>query len=352
MKPILDPSLKLSTLRRKLAVVTGAGGYVGSTLSSELIKNGYHVIGVDQYYFGIDLVEDLVETGCFTVMHKDIRDMTVEDLDGVYAVFDLASISNDPSGDLDPTATFAINRDGRIHVANMAKRAGVERYVLAGSCSVYGAGHDTSLTEESKTNPLTAYAKASLAAEQAALALSSDEFCVTVLRQATVFGTSRRMRFDLVANIMANQALTDKKIVVRGGGEQWRPFVHVLDTSRAFITVAEAPSHKVNGEVFNVVRENVTILDLAVRARSVTDISSVIEVVQENADQRNYNVSGEKLKRVLGFQPSVSIEQGIADVYVSLRVGMIEHTPRTITLDWYKHLMQTGAPSPSTVIVG
>ena len=217
----------------KSILVTGAGGYIGSTLSSMLLDAGYHVIGFDRYFFGTSSLKDLFEHPNFKAVQKDIREIQPADLENVYGVCDLAALSNDPSGDLNPELTNSINHAGRVRVATLAKQVGVQRYILASSCSVYGQSDGRDLDEHSDPKPLTTYARANLAAERDVLPLADGRFTVTVLRQATVFGLSRRMRFDLVINLMTLNAVQKGRIFVLGGGRQWRPIVHVSDTSRA-----------------------------------------------------------------------------------------------------------------------
>jgi nucleoside-diphosphate-sugar epimerase len=216
-------------------VVTGAGGYIGTQLVRDLAREGHQVLGVDRFFFGMEPVAEFVNNKNFTLLKKDIRDLTADDLKGFDAVCDLACLSNDPAGEIDPQLTYQINRDGRIHVAKTAKAAGIAKYIISSSCSVYGQGDEPSLTEESSTNPISVYAKSTLEAEQANLAIADNNFSVTALRNATVFGLSTRMRFDLVINLMTLTAFEKSRIIVMGGGEQWRPLIHVSDVAKAFI---------------------------------------------------------------------------------------------------------------------
>jgi len=218
-------------------LVTGGAGYIGSILSRLLLKKGYDVTIVDRLFFGKGSLRDVEDR--IDLVKDDIRWFKPEILKDVDAVFDLASLSNDPSGELDPQKTLEINYKGRVRVANLAKKHGIARYVLASTCSVYGFQEDL-ITEQSNLNPLTTYAKANVQAEKEILPLAGDRFSVTALRQATVYGYSPRMRFDLAINGMVLGFFKNGKIPIMRDGKQWRPFVHVQDTSDAFIKVIEA----------------------------------------------------------------------------------------------------------------
>jgi nucleoside-diphosphate-sugar epimerase len=323
-------------------LVTGAGGYIGSVLVDLLLESGRKVIGVDRYFFGEDLLGDTLKNPNFHLVKKDIRDLTAKDFTGVNAVCDLAALSNDPSGELDGHLTYAINHAGRVHVANTAKEAGVKRYVLASSCSVYGHGENEVLTEESHPRPVSVYAKANLKAEHDILPMADDNFCVTVLRQATVFGLSKRMRFDLVINIMTLFAIQKSKIIITGGGTQWRPLVHVRDTARAFMMSLDAPQKKVSGQTFNVGSSdnNYQILNLAYVVRESIPFPIEIEVAPDDPDKRNYNVSFEKIKTTLGFEAKHSPTDGVKEIYEAIKRGRVDTGPKSITVQWYKKILE------------
>jgi len=244
-------------------LITGAGGYIGTTLVEMALAKGYDVIALDRFFFGEDLLEEFAANPQFSTIKKDIRDIRADDLTGVDVVVDLAALSNDPSGELDPDLTTSINHRGRVHVADISREAGISRYILASSCSVYGFGETSELTEESPTNPLTEYARSTFDAERAVIAMGDKTFCVSALRNATVYGLSKRMRFDLVVNTMTRNAIDSGEITVAGGGHQWRPLVHVRDVARAILNIAAQPAEKVNQQVFNIGSENQQIRCLA-----------------------------------------------------------------------------------------
>ena len=252
-------------------LVTGGAGYIGSVMSRILLEKGYNVTCLDRLFFGTDSLKDIADE--ITVVKDDIRFFDPKLLKGVDAVFDLAALSNDPSGELEPQKTLEINYKGRVRVANLAKKYGVKKYVFASTCSVYGF-QDGIITEDSGLNPLTTYAKASMMAEREILTLADNSFSATVLRQATVYGFSHRMRFDLAINGMVLGFYRNGKIPIMRDGKQWRPFVNVNDTSNAFIKVLEAESGLVTGQVFNVGsdEQNVQIFDLAKLVAESIDI--------------------------------------------------------------------------------
>jgi nucleoside-diphosphate-sugar epimerase len=320
-------------------VVTGAGGYIGTQLVRDLVKEGHQVLAVDRFFFGMEPVSEFVNNKNVTLLKKDIRDLTVGDLKGFGAVCDLACLSNDPAGEIDPQLTYQINRDGRIHVAKTAKAAGVEKYIISSSCSVYGQGEEPQLTEESPTNPISVYAKSTLEAEQTNLGLADNNFSVTALRNATVFGLSTRMRFDLVVNLMTLTAFQKSRIIVMGGGEQWRPLVHVSDVAKAFITTLNLDSTVINREVFNIGLDNFQIKNLAYMVRDLLPFQIEIDIAPDDADKRNYNVEFNKAKDRLKFTGKISVEDGIKEIYSALKAGKVDVGTRTVTVSWYKNIL-------------
>ena len=285
-------------------LVTGGAGYIGSVLSRMLLEMGYDVTILDRLFFGTDSIKDIADR--VTLIKDDVRWFKPEILKKVDAVFDLAALSNDPSGELEPQKTLDINYKGRVRVANLAKKFGAEKYVLASTCSVYGF-QEGIITEESSLNPLTTYAKANLMAENEILPLADENFSATVLRQATVYGFSYRMRFDLAINGMTLGYYRNGKIPIMRDGKQWRPFVNVKDTSRAFIKVLEAEPEVVNGQVFNVGcnEQNVQIFDLAELVAEACSLPFNYEWYGD-PDTRSYRVIFDKIKETLNFQPRPS----------------------------------------------
>ena len=324
----------------KKVLVTGAGGYIGSVLTRALLDAGYAVIAYDRFFFGEETLGDVAGHPNLTILRKDIRDISGDDMAGVHAVCDLAALSNDPSGDLNPELTMQINHAGRRRVAQMAKKAGVERYVLSSSCSVYGQSQGRDLAEDGPTSPLTTYARANLKAEEDILPLASGGFSCTVLRNATVFGLSPRMRFDLIVNLMTLHAVEKGRITIMGGGRQWRPLVHVQDAALAFRTIIEAPAASVNREIFNVGHTNAQVLTVAYTIRETLPFPLQIEIAPDDPDRRNYRTSFAKAKERLGFAPARTIAEGTREIYEALKTGAVENAPMTSTVKWYRNLLE------------
>jgi nucleoside-diphosphate-sugar epimerase len=320
-------------------MVTGAGGYIGTQLVRDLLSKDFEVTAVDRFFFGQETLREFKDNKNLRIIKKDIRDLQKEDFKNHYAVCDLACLSNDPSGEIDPELTFAINRDGRVHVAKVAKQAGVEKYIISSSCSVYGRGEDSILNEKSATNPISVYAKSTLEAEQQNLSLSDNDFIVTSLRNATVFGLSNRMRFDLVVNLMTLTAFQKRRIIVMGGGSQWRPLVHLSDVSNAFISVISSSANKINAEIFNIGLNNFQIKNLAHLVRENLPFPVEIEVAPDDADKRDYNVEFTKAKSVFGYSAKVSVESGITEIYNALSLGKVDTGLKTVTVQWYRNIL-------------
>ena len=317
-------------------LVTGAGGYIGTTLVPRLIAAGHDVKAVDRFFFGRHL---LPEAERLEILAEDNRKLTREHFEGVDAVIDLAAISNDPSGELFQEATWEINRDSRVRNARMAKEAGARRYILPSSCSIYGFQEEGVVADEtSGTNPLTVYARANEMAEKGVLPLADEDFCVVALRQATVYGLSPRMRFDLAINGMTFGAWKTGRLPLMRDGAQWRPMVHVRDTARAQTFMLEADPEKVNGRIFNVGS-----------AANVYQIGPLGELVARRVprkveiewygdpDRRSYRVAFDRIE-ALGWRAEATAEDGVAEICEALEAGTVDKTVQTVTLDWYKEL--------------
>ena len=307
---------------------------------------------VDRFFFGKEPLAEFFQNKKVNIIQKDIRDLNEKDFSGHDVVCDLACLSNDPAGEIDPQLTYSINRDGRIHVAKTAKSAGVEKYIISSSCSVYGKGEEPRLSETSNTNPISVYAKSTLEAEQQNLSIADNNFSVTALRNATVFGLSTRMRFDLVVNLMTLTAFQKGRIIVMGGGLQWRPLVHLSDVSKAFISVIGANKDKINKEVFNIGLDNFQIKNLAYLVREELPFPVEIDIAPDDADKRDYNVVFSKAESVLGFKADTNVIKGIKEIYLALKSGNVDVGPKTITVQWYRNILDAKTLLDSVVLDG
>lgn len=320
-------------------LVTGAGGYIGGVLVPKLLDKGYAVKAVDRFFFGREILKSHPN---LTLVQEDSRFMSEVHLANVDYVIDLVAISNDPSGELYAEATYQINQASRIRTANLAKRMGVKRYVLPSSCSLYGFQKDQ-VTESSPTNPLTVYAKANEKAELGVLPLADSAFCVTIMRQATVFGYGPRMRFDLAINGMTYGAFTTKKLPLMRDGSQYRPMVHVQDTTDVMCLLLTAPTERINGQIFNI-GSSENNYQLGPLAQKIADtvgskIGSKVDVEwYGDPDHRSYSVNFEKVERTLEWKAKWNAEKGATEIVEKLQSGELKKTTETITLEWYKEL--------------
>jgi nucleoside-diphosphate-sugar epimerase len=295
-------------------LVTGNRGYIGSVLTGELINKGYQVIGFDTgYYNGCELYPTADPVKQIT---KDIRDATLDDFVGIDAVIHLAALSNDPLGELEPSLTEEINLKGTLKVAELAKVAGVKRFIYSSSQSMYGVA-DTShelVEDEAGSYGVTAYARTKWDAELALKQISSPDFAVVCFRPSTVFGSSPALRCDIVFNNLVGCAYTTGKIEIKSDGTPWRPVVHVRDVSAAFIAGLEAPLELVMGESFNVgiPNGNFTVRDLAEAAQRSVPNSTLVFTGEYGKDARTYRVSFQKILTVLKdyYQPQWDLDRG------------------------------------------
>jgi len=333
-------------------LLTGGAGYIGSTLIPALLERGYRIKCLDRLFFGRESLNQIALNPSFELIKDDVRWFDPSILTDVDAVIDLAALSNDPSGELDPAKTLDINYLGRVRVAKLSKEYGVKRYVIASSCSVYGFQEGT-LDENSLVNPLTTYAKANIMAEKDVLPLSDSRFTVAVLRLATVYGLSGRMRFDLAINGIVLGLYKTGKIPVMRDGTQWRPFIHVKDAARAFITSLESPPEKVNGQVFNVGsdEQNYQIHPLAESIGKSVGVPFEIEWYG-SPDKRSYKVSFNKVRSILGFTPNYTAREGAVEVFNALKDGRVTDSLKTKTVDWYKHLLEANAIAKEVSLKG
>src|SRR5262245_21484671 len=326
----------------KRVIVTGAGGYVGIPLCRELVERGYRVTALDRYFFGKEKLGNLVTHPNIEVLIQDIRVLNSKILEGYDGVIDLAGLSNDLSAEIDPELTRKINFEGGVALARAAKVAGVRRYVYSSSASVYGHGLKTNLTESDECRPQTLYALSKLHVEKQLKELEGSGFEPVIFRNATVFGLAPRMRFDLAINIMTFRAWKDRVIYVMGGGQQWRPFVHIDDVVDVLVHGLEAESKIVAGEIFNVGDDSMN-HQVQQLAEFVLDVIPNVTVhnIPDDPDKRTYNLAFGKIKERLGFVPKKTIHQGIVEIKEALDRGLITgDDPTCYTLQWYKSLIE------------
>lgn len=325
--------------------VTGTDGYLGVILAGMLQARGHQVTGCDTgfYRFGwLYSGSDYLPA----TLSKDIRQVTLEDISGHDAVIHLAELSNDPVGALSPNITYDINHKGSVHLANLAREAGVPRFIYFSSCSVYGEA-DGYVDEQSAVNPLTAYAKCKILVENDLRQMASDKFCPTYLRNATAYGASPRQRFDIVVNNLAGWAYCNKKINMESDGTPWRPLVHAQDICKAASCALEAPREIVFNETFNVgdTKENYQVKDVA---KTIADTFPGCELVigDRGGDKRDYKVNFDKInERLPGFSCDWTVAKGAAQLLkIFDRIGMnnelFQAAPFT-RLKQIRHLVET-----------
>lgn len=310
-------------------LVTGHQGYIGSVMTPILRARGHEVTGLDTGYFAECTVAPVDP---IPSLRQDLRDVTTSDVDGFDAVIHLASLSNDPLGFLDPELTYSINFGGSLRLALAAKKAHVERFLFASSCSLYGTGGDLYSDETTPLAPITPYAETKAWLERALMALADDDFSPVLLRNATAHGWSPRLRGDLVVHDLLGVAMSTGKIVIKSDGTPWRPLVHVEDICGAFIAALEAPRNVIHGEAINVGshEENYQVRRIAEMVSEIVEGSTIAYAPGGEPDKRDYRVDFSKIGRIFpGFQPKWTLPVSLRDLREQYMAAGITHNVLT-----------------------
>jgi nucleoside-diphosphate-sugar epimerase len=309
-------------MNSKTILVTGATGYKGTVLVPKLLAKGYKVIALDTQWFG----NFLAPHDNLTTIKGDVRNTSEVSLDGVDSIIHLASIANDPCGDLNPKLTWEVSALATMQLADKAKKSGIKQFIYASSGSVYGVKDEEQVTEDLPLEPISEYNKTKMVAERVLLSYAND-MAVQIVRPATVCGLSDRMRLDVSVNMLTMQALTNGKITVFGGA-QVRPNIHIDDITDLYIYMLENPT-KTSG-VYNAGFENISILDIAKMVQA--KINCEIEITPSN-DPRCYRINSDKLLAT-GFKPSKNVETAIEEIIAAHEAGKLKNEDRFYNLKW------------------
>lgn len=333
-------------------LVTGSEGYLGSLVAPYLMNAGFEVKGLDSGFYRDGLLFHTNLASPHT-LYKDIRKVDEDDLSGMDAVVHMAELSNDPLGQLAPNITYDINHKGSLHLARVAQRAGVRRFVYMSSCSVYGVVEEgVTVNEQSPVNPQTAYAECKVLVEDDLRKMADSSFSPIYMRNATAFGASPRMRFDIVLNNLSGLAWVERRIALTSDGTPWRPLVHALDIAKSIRCVLEAPVELVHDQTFNVgdTGHNYTVRQIAEAVAEVFQGCS-LSFGSSGADNRSYRVSFEKIKESLpGFSCEWDVEKGarqLRRIFECIDMdGQTFHGRPYTRLKQIEHLIRTAQIDP------
>jgi nucleoside-diphosphate-sugar epimerase len=324
-----------------MILVTGGAGYIGCVVVKKLLQKNKKVRVFDKLYFGKNGLKEFENK--IEIIQGDVRKFDDKVLDGIEGVIHFGSLSNDPTADFNPKANYEINYKGTLNIAKACKKKKIKKFTFASTAAVYGFQIEEVVKEDFPVNPQSEYAKSKLYAENELINLASDEFCPVIFRQGTGYGFSPRMRYDLVVNTFVRDAYINKKLIVYSKGEIWRPLIDIDDVADAHILVLESDEDRVRGQIFNLVYKNYKILELANLIKNILKdkISVEIDVEDKISDKRSYKISGEKLQRVLGFKPKVSISSSVKKIWNILNKGLYTDfdNPIYYNIEWMKLLV-------------
>ena len=328
-------------------LLTGHKGYIGAVAGPILLSAGHAVVGLDTDLFaGCDFGDAAPE---IPEIRKDVRDLTWADLKGFDAVVHLAALSNDPLGNLDADLTYGINHRASVRLAELAKEAGVRRFVFSSSCSTYGAAGDAYLEETAQLSPVTAYAESKVFVERDVAQLANDHFSPTFMRNATAYGVSPRLRLDVVLNDLVASAHVTGRVHIKSDGTPWRPIVHIRDIIAAVLSVLEAPQDAIHNETFNVgqTEENYRVSQIADIVAETVPGCRIEYAAGGGPDKRCYRVNCDKIRRVLpNFRPQWNARKGAQELYDAYRAAGLSAVEleqgRYIRISQIQKLMKAG----------
>ena len=328
-------------------LVTGHKGYIGTILVPMLTSQDHEVVGLDtDLYLRCTFGNHLLEVNS---NYKDLRDIEAKDVEGFDAIIHLAALSNDPLGNLNPDLTYEINHQASVKLAKLAKEAGVKRYLFSSSCSTYGAAGEEMLTEDAEFNPVTPYGHSKVLVEKEVSELADDNFSPTFLRNATAYGVSPRLRFDIVLNNLVAWAYSTGRVLIKSDGTPWRPIIHIEDISRAFIAVLNAPREVIHNQAFNVGRndQNYRIRELAEIVKNTVPGCEIEYAEDAGPDKRTYRVDFSKIAKMLPeFIPQWDARKGAQELYEAYQKADLKldefEGPKYKRIDHIKQLLNNG----------